>query len=283
MSNFDQQLKLYNSFPKEDRDLEFKSVVDAYRDLTGSDITRHFRKEGGEGIDTPLEFAAFKKLQEKLPQVVKDTYDYRTQNALLNTWRYNLSQSKFDYQKEQNETLDEQIIKDIKGGNFDPEKWNAVMKPLTNIGHPSDGSVRGSDINFSKDARGNITIKYNTQNIMTDENGDLMTSDNYNQTQANAKLAGKAGVTAKVSPNGFWYASRDAVVTVNSKDPAAATKISSTLDYIEEAYNVQAAKETFQAYRKKKTELQGQIPGAGTKTTAKGSVSSTSVKKKKKG
>ena len=283
MSNFDQQLKLYNSFPKEDRDLEFKSVVDAYKDLTGSDITRHFRKEGGEGIDTPLEFAAFKKLQEKLPQVVKDTYDYRTQNALLNTWRYNLTQSKWNFQKEQTESLDVQLINDIKSGKFDPDKWNSIYKPLINVGHPSDGSVRSSDINWSKDARGNVIAKYNTQTIMTDENNAIMTNKDYNFEEAQAKL-GKSGARAVVSEKGFWYASKDNTVIVGgAKDPAITTKITTLNDNIEESINIQAVKDTYQAYRKKKTQVQGELPGAGTKTTAKGSTSSTSVKKKKKG
>lgn len=277
LKHYEPELAIYKTLPQQDRDLELKGVIDAYKDMSGTDMTSWFAKQGGPGIDNEVEYAAFQQLQNHLPKIIKDTYDYRTQNALVNTWRYNLSQSKFNYVKEQNETLDEQIIKDIKSGNFDTDKWNSVMKPLTNVGHPSDGSVRGSDINFSKDAKGNIIINYNTQTLMTDENGDIMTNDNYDFNKANARLAGKAGVTAKVSPNGFWYASKDAVVIINSKDPAASTKISSTLDYLEEAYNVTAAKETFQALRKKKTKLQGQIPGAGKKTTSSGSSSSTSV------
>jgi hypothetical protein len=279
MSTFDQQLKMYNSFPKEDRDLEFKSVVDAYRDLTGSDITRHFRKEGGEGIDTPLEFAAFKKLQEKLPQVVKDTYDYRTQNALLGKWRYGLSQSKFNYEKAQNETLDEDIIKSIKSGKFKASDWNSYMKPLTNIGHPSLASVRAGDINFSEpDARGNITITYETNTPILDDDGNILKS-NTREIDADARLSKVGGAKAKLSGNGEWYASKTKTYIVNAKDPALPTKVSTVLDEVRNAIPIDEVGSTWDALRKRKTELQQQTPAKQGKTqpTTKVTKTSTSV------
>ena len=278
LSTFDKQLQMYNTFPKEERELEFKSVVDAYKDLTGSDVSRHFRKEGGPGIDNALEFAVFKNLQSKLPQLVKDTYDYRTQNALINTWRFGLSQSKFNYEKEQNETLDEDIIKSIKAGKFKASEWNPYFKPLTNIGHPSLGSVRSGDINFSEpDARGNITITYETNTPIPDEEGNVLI--NSTQVNADAKVSKTAGAKAKVTPQGEWYASKTKTIVVNKNDPALATKISTTLDELRNSINIEEVGSTWDALRKKKTELQQQTPAKKGKPepTTKGSGSRTSI------
>ncbi len=279
LSTFDKQLQMYNAFPKEDRELEFKSVVDAYKDLTGSDVSRHFRKEGGPGIDNALEFAVFKNLQSKLPQVVKDTYDYRTQNALINTWRFGLSQSKFNYEKEQNETLDEDIIKSIKAGKFKASEWNAYFKPLTNIGHPSLSSVRSGDINFSDpDARGNITITYETNTPIIADDGTVL--KDATQVDADAKVSKVGGVKAKVTPQGEWYASKTKTIVVNKNDPALSTKTSTTLDELRNAINVEEVGSTWDALRKKKTELQQQTPAKKGKPepTTKGSVTRTSVR-----
>jgi hypothetical protein len=278
LSTFDKQLQMYNAFPKDDRELEFKSVVDAYKDLTGSDVSRHFRKEGGPGIDNALEFAVFKNLQSKLPQVVKDTYDYRTQNALINTWRFGLSQSKFNYEKEQNETLDEDIIKSIKAGKFKASEWNAYFKPLTNIGHPSLSSVRSGDINFSDpDARGNITITYETNTPILADDGTVL--KDATQVDADAKVSKVGGVKAKVSPQGEWYASKTKTIVVNKNDPALSTKTSTTLDELRNAINIEEVGTTWDALRKKKTELQQQTPAKKGKPepTTKGSGSSTSM------
>jgi len=247
-------------------------------DLTGSDVSRHFRKEGGPGIDNALEFAVFKNLQSKLPQLVKDTYDYRTQNALINTWRFGLSQSKFNYEKEQNETLDEDIIKSIKAGKFKASEWNPYFKPLTNIGHPSLGSVRSGDINFSEpDARGNITITYETNTPIPDEEGNVLI--NSTQVNADAKVSKTAGAKAKVTPQGEWYASKTKTIVVNKNDPALSTKISTTLDELRNSINIEEVGSTWDALRKKKTELQQQTPAKKGKPepTTKGSGSRTSI------
>ena len=278
LSTFDKQLQMYNAFPQQDRELEFKSVVDAYKDLTGSDITRHFTKEGGPGIDNALEFAVFKNLQSKLPQVVKDTYDYRTQNALVNTWRYNLTQSRFNYEKAQNETLDEDIIKSIRAGKFNPDEWNAYMAPLTNIGHPSLASVRSGDIKFSKpDAKGNITITYETNTPIPDDEGNVL--KNVTKDKADAKVSKEGGVEAKMSRQGEWYATKVKTIVVNKNDPALATKISTTLDELRNAINIEEVGTTWDALRKRKTELQQQTPAKKGKPepTTKVSGSSTSM------
>lgn len=280
LSTFDKQLQMYNSFPKEQRDQDFQSVVDAYKDLTGSDIRKYFTKEGTAGIDNALEYAVFKNLQSKLPQVVKDTYDYRTQSALVNTWRFGLSQSQFNYEKAKNETLDEDIIKSIKSGKFKANEWNSYMAPLTNIGHPSLSSVRSGDIKFSEpDARGNITITYETNTPILADDGTSVLKD-ANQTKADEKVSRIAGVKARVSTQGEWYASKSKTIVVNKNDPALPTKVSTVLDELRNSINVEEVGKTWDALRNRKTELQQQTPAKEGKPepTTKGSGTRTSVR-----
>lgn len=283
LSDYGKQLAVYKSIPQEDKDLELKGVIEAYKDLEGTDMSSWFAKQGGTaGIDNELELAAFKQLQNNLPQLVKDTYDYRTQSMLMRQWQYDLSVSKFNYKQEQEEQLDLIVSRAIKSGKFNPDEWNAYYKPFTNASNSATGNVRSADINFSKeDANGNITVTLQTQTPILDADGKYITDKN--QAQASQMVAGKAGTKAVISYDGLWYAQNNKTIVINRKtepESVITSKITGINDQIENAINLEAAQKSFQSVRNKKTLLKEEMPGANPKPSVRASGSSVNKKAK---
>jgi hypothetical protein len=281
LTHFKPQFEIYKSQPQEDRDLEFKKVIDSYRDMAGVDMTSWFAKQGGTpGIDNELELAAFKQLESHLPKVVKDVYDYRTQSILLKQFQYNLSASRFSYEKKQDEQLDLIVSRSIKSKDFNSDTWNEYYKPFTNASNSGTGNVRSAYINFSKpDENKNITVTFQTQTPMLDVDGKYVTD----RAKAMEMSKREAGTNPVVAPDGIWYAQNNRNIIINQNEPESivSAKIAKVNDLIENSISVDAAKDTWQALRNKKTLLKEAIPGAKRtpSTKASGSTINKNVQK----
>jgi len=265
LTHFKPQFEIYKSQPQEDRDLEFKKVIDSYRDMAGVDMTSWFAKQGGTpGIDNELELAAFKQLESHLPKVIKDVYDYRTQSILLKQWQLNLYRQRFAFQKEKEaelEGFDAALTKSIKSGKFNKNEWNAYMNGWSNIDHPGAGGVRAGGYNFSDpDSKGRVTVTYYTQVPLTGADSKYLTSANGVTKQmaeanvkANSKLrSASTNVKAELSKDGIWYAQMERTAILDPKAANLAPDISNMNSYIQNAIPIEQAKTEFDEGRKGK-------------------------------
>lgn len=280
LSTFNNQLSLYKTEPQNDRDLEFKSVIDSYKDMTGIDVSSYFAKQGGAGIDNELELAVFRKLQSHLPQVVKDTYDYRTQNIMFRQWEQGFKAAKWNWQKEQAKTLDEQIVEDINSGKFDAEVWKSRLNSMYNVGNPVTGGARAGEVTPSVDKQGNVTFTYKTQVPIYGPDGTLLTTSNKSLSDVEPKYSNKiTGTEVAVAPNGVYYTIQTRTDVVKKKDPAGIFKITTMNDRLRAGVNNEEVGKTLDAVRKKGG-LYGQ-PGI-VAPTSKGSGQSVQAKTKNK-
>lgn len=262
LKHYEPELAIYKTLPQQDRDLELKGVIDAYKDMSGTDMTSWFAKQGGPGIDNEVEYAAFQQLQNHLPKIIKDTYDYRTQSILLKQWQLNLARSRFAFQKEkesEEEGFDATLTKAIKSGKFNKEEWNAYMNGWSNIDHPGASGVRAGGYNFSDpDANGKVTVTYYTQVPLKDAEGKYLTSaSGVTKTQADQNVRGNSklrsastNVKAELSRDGIWYAQMERTVILDPKAANLAPDISNMNSYVQDAIPVEAAKTEFKEGRK---------------------------------
>ena len=264
LRHYSPQLAVYKSLPEWERQSEFNGVMDAYKDLSGVDMRPWFQKGDGQFIDNELELAAFKKLQAKMPQVIKDTYDYRTQSILLKQWQLNLSRSRFAFQKEkesEEEGFDATLTKAIKSGKFNKEEWNAYMNGWSNIDHPGASGVRAGGYEFSSpDSNGKVTVTYYTQVPLKDAEGKNLTSANgITKAQADQNVRGNSklrsastNVKAELSRDGIWYAQMERTTILDPKAANLAPSISNMNSYVQDAIPIDAAKTEFKEGRKGK-------------------------------
>jgi len=264
LANYTPQLAVYKSLPEWERQSEFNGVMDAYKDLSGVDMRPWFQKGDGQFIDNELELAAFKKLQAKMPQVIKDTYDYRTQSILLKQWQLNLSRSRFAFQKEkesEEEGFDATLTKAIKSGKFNKDEWNAYMNGWSNIDHPGASGVRAGGYEFSSpDSNGKVTVTYYTQVPLKDAEGKNLTSANgITKAQADQNVRGNSklrsastNVKAELSRDGIWYAQMERTTILDPKAANLAPSISNMNSYVQDAIPIDAAKTEFKEGRKGK-------------------------------
>jgi hypothetical protein len=279
LSDYGKQLAVYKSMPQGDRDLELKSVIEAYKDLEGTDMTSWFAKQGGTaGIDNELELAAFKQLQNNLPQLVKDTYDYRTQNVMFRQWEQGFRAAKFDWEKMQVKTLDEQIVDDINSGKYVPEVWDSRLNAMYNVGNPVTGGTRAGEVKSSVDKQGNVTVNYTIQKPIYGPDGTLLTTSNAILSNVkNQYVNPTTGTDVAVAPNGVYYTKQTRTDVIRKKDPAGIFKMTTLNDRLREGINNEDVGKSIDAYRFKTSGLKGQ-PGV---TTPKSKGSGQSIKMNK--
>jgi hypothetical protein len=281
LAHYAPQLAVYKSLPQQDRDLELKGVIDAYKDMTGIDMSSWFAKQGGTaGIDNEFELAAFKKLQTHMPRLIKDTYDYRTQSIMFRQWEQGFKAAKWNWQKEQAKTLDEQIVEDINSGKFDPEVWKSRLNSMYNVGNPVTGGARAGEVTPSVNKQGNVTFTYKTQVPIYSPDGTLLTTSNTSLSNVESKYSNKiTGTEVAVAPNGVYYTIQTRTDVVKKKDPAGIFKITTMNDRLRAGVNNEEVGKTLDAVRKKGG-LYGQ-PGI-VAPTSKGSGQSVQAKTKNK-
>jgi hypothetical protein len=281
LSDYGKQLAVYKSLPQEDKDLELKGVIDAYKELPrGVDMTSWFSKEGGPGIDNELELAVFKQLQNALPQVVKTAYDYRTQNAVFRQWQQNFSASKFNWIKSQTVTLDQNIVNSIKSGKFKASDINSYLDPMFNAGNPATGGVRAADVRFSDpDDKGNITITHITNTPLKAPDGTLIKDPSIAASYNNPT----AGITVKLSPfTNVYYAEQVRTDVTNKKDPALGSKVTTALDRAENSISIEQIAESVKGLRNPVGNLRFLMPGVTQPAPSSGSEQSVKMNQRNK-
>jgi hypothetical protein len=275
---FSKEYNIYQTLPQQQKELELKQVFDAYKELDKVDEVRMaFTKDGKEGINSSLEYAAFIKLKANLPEQIKSKYDYATQGMLFQQWRNGFASKKFDWLKSQTVTLDQNIVNSIKSGKFNADEWNAYLDPMFNAGNPQIGGVRAADINFSKpDAKGNITITHTTSTPLTRPDGSMITSANANEAEKYISKA--AGIDVAISGNGVYYAVQKRTDIVNKRDPALPTKIKTALDRGQNAISIGTVRESVEALRNPAKNMNKFIPGVQPSPVLGGSFQSVNFK-----
>lgn len=279
LAHYAPQLAVYKALPQEERDLELKGVIDAYKDMTGTDMSSWFAKQGGTaGIDNEFELAAFKKLQTHMPRLVKDTYDYRTQNVMFRQWEQRFRAAKFDWEKMQVKTLDEQIVDDINSGKYVPEVWDERLNAMYNVGNPVTGGTRAGEVKSSVDKQGNVTVNYTIQKPIYGTDGTLLTTSNANLNNVkNQYVNPTTGTDVAVAPNGVYYTKQTRTDVIRKKDPAGIFKVTTYNDRLREGVNNEDVGKSIDAYRFKPSGLKGQ-PGV-TAPKSKGSGQSIKMNK----
>lgn len=215
LANYTPQLAVYKSLPEWERQSEFNGVMDAYKDLSGVDMRPWFQKGDGQFIDNELELAAFKKLQAKMPQVIKDTYDYRTQNMLFNQSKLFLSRQKFaQYLRDKTDNLDVTWTNKIMSKNYNPaevdEYFNTISQGDARFG------FKPSEIKTIKLPNGNFSSQLTENRLMYDSEGKLITDKN------TAFQYTTDGTVAIQSSTGVYYLRKIHNFEYNPKDRTSA-------------------------------------------------------------
>ena len=243
---------------------DFKGVADAYSDITGFDITTMFKS--GK-VNTAYEYALFTNLKRNIPQVVKDTYDYATQNMLFRQQSLDIARSrnalgwsKFNWQQTQNETLQQQIAQMLssEGGPSNIAKINDYINANVAIADLNTGGGKNFEVETvhlkGKYYQHNLKARVPLLSLVT---GNPITS----QTEAEdvfkssmSKMQGWKGVIKSFTSDGqtIYYGEYTQSFHINYADKGAANLVDSKiLTVASEVSNSDALRKSLDSKRKK--------------------------------
>ena len=221
-NTYGKRLEMYKKVvPEEQKTLDFNDMVEAYKDITGVNVSGMFN-EGGAGIDTEYEYALYSKLYNNLPYEAKFSYSYKTKNMLMNQEQLALNRSRqFLGNKAKDKTdLPETLFNMLKPGNFSKESFTSWFDNTFGVGDMRFGNVKPATLtNVTVDANGIATLDIETQAPLRDPTNNELVKD-----EAQAKvLASKGGgqvVLAKADMGGgkfMYFAKRKLQYKVNTK------------------------------------------------------------------
>ena len=179
-----------------------------------------------------------------MPQVIKDTYDYRTQNMLFNQSKLFLSRQKFaQYLRDKTDNLDVTWTNKIMSKNYNPEEvdeyFNTISKEDIRFG------FKPAEIKTTKLPNGNYSSVVSENRLMYDQKGDPITS-----IDVASKML-QSGTSAILSSTGFYYIQKKHNFEYNPKNKTnTGGAVGGMLDVIIDVQTNEETKKSLSGQRK---------------------------------